>query len=478
MRVCDVIDVCDNRNIAGISCNSKEIKDNFIFFAIKGNKVDGNAYIDSAIDCGAILVVTENKKYKTGEKVFVSNKFAYIYVVENVRTTMSVLAKQFYDVNLDNTKFVGVVGTSGKTTTTYILNHILMTQYKCGLIGTTGAFVGSNELYYGLTTPDPIDLFRIIKQMQDMGCEIIIMEISVQAIEYQKTFGILFDYCIFTNISFEHMDTYKNMHNYANLKMSFFTSQNVKEAVINVDDKYGREIASANKIPCITYGNMYPANAFAVNISEDKNQMSFVVNICDSVAKITTQIVGKYNVYNILASCVVAMGLKIKLSDIAHRLQSLRNIVGRYERIAVGNNIIIIDFAHTIDSIKKVIQTTKKLYKQNISVVIGCTGYSDKKKRQEIGKVLEKYCFQAILTSDNPQNEDVIMICQDIAKHIQKSKTIIITNRCKAIQYGIEHISGVLLLLGKGGEHFQKVGNKNIPYDEKETVLSILGGKK
>lgn len=481
MRVCDIVSVEDDRQICGLACMSGKVKNNFVFFAINGKTKNGNDYIFDAINSGAIVVITSDKKYKTGEKLYgkTHQNFAWVKVVDDVRKYMSIMAKSYYQVDTKNMKFVGVVGTSGKTTTTYILSHIFeFAKYYAGLIGTTGAYIGKECIYYGLTTPDPIDLFCVLKKMQDAGCKIVIMEVSVQAIELNKLYGIFFDYCIFTNITPEHMDSYKNFDEYANIKMSFFCPQNVKEAIVNVDDYYGRLIARNSGVVCITYGNNNPANIFAVDIISNKGGMSFVVNICDQIVKIDTHLVGLYNVYNIMSCMAVALGMGIKLDDIKNGIANIDCILGRYERIEVGNNKIIIDFAHTIDSIKKVIQTTRSIYNQNITVLVGCTGYSDVAKREEIGKVLDKYADSVILTSDNPQNEDVGKICQDIARFIKSDKTVIITDRVQAIQYGIQHLCGVLLLLGKGGEKVQKIGNISVPYDEKAVVLSILEGRK
>ncbi len=465
MRVSDILNVDDDREFRNICDDSRNISPGDIFVAYRGKELNGADYIEDALSLGALCVITDDKDYEDNTRG--------IYFVPNIRHALPGMLMKVYNIDLSKIRFYGIVGTSGKTTTSYILKHMLSKFGRSvGLIGTTGAYIGDRCIYYGLTTPKVIDLYRIISEMQEQGICDIVMEISVQAIEYEKIFGLKFSYIIFTNISPEHMDSY-SYDEYVKLKLSVFDKNICDQAIVNVDDEYGR-IIEGYDIPHLTYGLDNPADAFAVNI-EDRDRLSFTANICDDIYFIDTSLFGSYNVYNILSCMCIGYDLGYSTDMIESAINSVGNIVGRGEVIKYGDRYIVIDFAHTVDSIDRLLEYAHRKYAGDITVIIGCTGYSDKEKRKNIGAVLDKYANFIILTSDNPLHESVDSICADIALGIKNTKYIVIDDRSNAINYGIMHNDGVLLLLGKGGERYQKIGDSLIDYSDREEVENVLG---
>lgn len=457
-----------NYNIKSITHISKDVTGGGMFVCIKGGNFDGNDYIDEALRLGAKCIVTEN------EIGAVEN--VCVIVVKDVRVAMSGLAKNFYNKCCDCMKIIGVVGTSGKTTTALILSQILNVFDKnVGVIGTNGVYIGNIRQDNKFTTPDPLELHYIFYQMKMLGVKIVVMEVSAQAIYYNKLYGVMFDICVFTNISREHLDFFGSFEKYVKVKMNFFNKNQIKECVINVDDFYGRELAYKVDIPCVSYGITEPANTFAIDIKYGLYETMFVANVLDSVAEVSMPFVGKYNVYNMLASLTVAKMLGLSDDKLKKSIADLKSIDGRYNVYNINGKEIVIDFAHTPDSIDKLLNHIKEHSSKKIVSVFGCVGYSDKEKRLAMARVVASCSGRVVVTTDNRGSVVFETIAKDIIEGLNNVEYVCIEDRCEAIKYAYRNMStdDILVLIGKGAENFQMIGTERVPYSDKECVMML-----
>ena len=458
-----------NYNIKSITHISDEIENSSIFIALKGNNYDGNNYINLAIEKGAKCIITDD------ENIVCNN--VCLVVVKDARIAMSVVAKNFYNRCVDKMTVVGIIGTSGKTTTSFVISQILSnTGKKIGVIGTNGIYIDNIRQETKFTTPDPIDLHYIFYQMKHLGVDIVVMEVSAQAIYYKKVYGIMFALCVFTNISREHLDFFGSIENYAKCKMDFFNKNNMKECVVNVDDFYGRELAYKVNIPCISYGLDEPANSFAIDIELGFENSKFVANILDDIVYVNTSFVGRYNISNILASLTVAKMLGVSSVELGKAINELKEIDGRYNVYNVGGKKIVIDFAHTPRSILTLLAHIKETSNYNIISVFGCVGYSDRDKRIEMARAVAKYSSKIIVTTDNRGNTEFKEICNDIIDGLGYLKYVCIEDRETAIKYAysVMEDNDLLVIMGKGAETFQKIGDERVPYSDRDVVVKLL----
>ena len=455
-------------NIRIITHISKDVGKNSIFICLKGNNFNGNDYIYDAIKSGAKCIVTE-------EDINIEN--VCVIKVQNCRIAMSIIAKNFYNNAVEDLKLIGIIGTSGKSTTSIIIGNLLKdNDNNIGIIGTNGIFIGDMKLDNKFTTPDPLELHYIFYQMKLLGVKTVVMEVSAQAIYLHKLYGINFDICVFTNITPEHLDFFGSMENYARCKMNYFSTNNMKECIVNVDDFYGMELAYKTQVPAISYAVNNPANSFAVDIQMKLNRLIFTANILDEIIHVDCGLVGDFNVYNILASLTVAKMMGIENRVIEDRINSIKPIPGRFNFYEKDEKKIIVDFAHTPDSFEKTLSFVKRFVKGKIITVFGCVGYSEIDKRIQMGKISSKYSNQIILTVDNRCDASFESICTDICKGIPNDKVCLIEDRKKAIEYGysILQAGDIMCVLGKGAEDFQKIGGERIPYCDLDVVEEML----
>lgn len=454
-----------NVDINNLCHNSKEVKNNDLFFCINGTNCSGEVYANEAIKNGAAVIVTEHRL----------NINVTQLVVSDVRMVMAKMAKNFYDNACDKLKIIMVTGTNGKTSITYVLQSIFNAAgIKCAIIGTNGIFYDNNQLYYGLTTPDPIDLHYYFKQLLNLKVEVVIMEASAHAIYLNKLYGIKGEAIIFTNLTNEHLDFFGDMEHYSKVKLDYINSENFKLVVANADSEYSNKIL-ANK-PVLFYGLNNPAHTFAVDIKHSLNGSNYFVNCLDDILEIKSNLTGLYNVYNVMACITLCYALEIKPEIICLGIKNLKNIPGRFNVVNLeNNNKIIIDFAHTPDGFLNVLGEIKKYCKGKIITLFGCVGYSDVIKRNEMGKIASDNSNEIIITSDNPNFEDFNKIATDIKKYV----TVPVTenaDRFSAIEIGINKLNknDILVLLGKGAETSNLIKGKKIEHNDFNAVKQIL----
>ena len=445
--------------------NSKLVKKGQIFVAIKGQTVDGHDYIEEAIKNGATTIVCNHGNYS----------------VKTIHTddTVGYLAKALYDdynKYLNEMKFVGVTGTNGKTTIANLLHNALNEMgCKSAYIGTIGFYVGKKICSLRNTTPDILELYKLFLEAYEMGCKTIVMEVSSQGLANRRVEGLLFDYAIFTNLTQDHLDFHKTMNNYAIAKQALFKMlKKDGVAIIKSDDKY-KDYYLLKENNNVTYG-IINGDYNASNIKMTHKGTNFTLKTPNTLMKIETPLIGQYNVYNLLAVITSLNKMGYSMDDIKLLTSKLNAPDGRMDTILYGNNSIVIDYAHTPDAVTKILETMKSVSINKIYVVFGCTGDRDRLKRPIMTKIVTDIADYAIITMDDPHNEDPKQILDDMLDGLDNNNYEVIIDRGKAIRTGINLLKSndILLILGKGHEDVIIMGNKRIPFNDKNEVLKYL----
>lgn len=452
-----------------IKYNSKKIQKGDTFIALKTNN-DGHKYIDDAIKNGATKVVAEYGSYPV-ETLLVDNTKEYLvkYLYDN------------YYQEIKDLKLIGITGTNGKTTTCMLLHNMLnMLGRKTAYIGTNGFYINKFIKELPNTTPEILDIYELLIESKKEGCEFICIEASSHGLDQNRLEGLKFDYAIFTNLTHEHLGYHKTMENYALAKQKLFNMlRNNKYAIINNDDNY-KDYFILKENNNITYslnnGDYYVKE---YKITTQNNTFTVVNN--NKEYTFTTKLLGKHNIYNSLASIIVLNKIGYSFEEINNVLSIINGPKGRMENIFYNNNNIIIDYAHTPDGIENVLKTAKELNPNQIITIIGCGGGtgSDRTKRSEMGNLVLNLSDKTIFTNDNPRDEDPNQIIDDLLKEKINNNYIIELDRKEAIKKGINMLTNndILLILGKGHENYQIIGNNKTHFNDKETVLEIIKEK-
>lgn len=449
-----------------VKVDSRKVKKGDTFIALRGISSDGHDYIESAIKNGASkLIVEEDKNYSVEYEV-----------VSDTRAYLINYLKEKYSKYLNEMKIIGITGTNGKTTSAYLLHNALnLLGIKTAYIGTIGFYINKKIESLNNTTPDVLDLFELLLKSYENGCKYVCMEVSSQGLSHKRVEGFLFDYVVFTNLTQDHLDYHKTMENYALAKQELF--KKLKKdgvAIVNYDDKYKNYyLLEQNKN--ITYGfnggdykiENYKMNNLGTTLKYKHN---------NEIYNISTKLIGKYNIYNLLITLVILDLIGIKQEEIKKISYELKTPSGRMETIRYNNSSIVIDYAHTPDAIEKIINTMKEVTKGNIYTVFGCTGDRDRTKRPIMLKLVTSLSRYAIVTNDDPHFEDPNQIVNDMISGVKAKNYEIILDRKQAIRKGISLLkeSDTLLILGKGHEEYMIIKDKKIPFKDSSAVEEIL----
>lgn len=445
-----------------------EVK-NGLFFCYKGVDFDGKSRIAEAISNGAVAIVVDE---------FVDSSITQVKV-DNVRKNIAIICSNFFGNPDKKLKIVGISGTNGKTTSSYMLKNILATAgKKVGLIGTNAVEIGDIFFKATLTTPDPEELFSIFDKMVKAGLEYVVMEVSAHALDLYKVWGIKFEVGLFTNFTRDHLDYFGDMNSYKLAKAKFFGASYCKRCVFNVDDETGREFFNACDTTRYSYGLINPSDLFAINIEMNLKGSKFIVNAFDDILNIELCVAGKFNVYNAMGVILTAKVLNIMPEYIISGLYTLPEVAGRFNLMMVGDKSVIIDFAHTPDGMENVLRTARSLTRGQITTIFGCGGNRDKGKRAEMGAIASKYSDKVIITSDNPRYENPFDIIAEIKKGCPDG--IVIENRKLAIITGIttSPSGACILVLGKGAEDYQEIDGIKHPFSDKDVVTELISKQK
>ena len=464
--------------IQGIESNSKKIEKGFLFVAIKGFTVDGHDYIENAIENGAIAVVVDIscdlKKLKIPSNVT-------LIVSNNTREFLSFASANFYGNPSQKFKLIGITGTKGKTTTTFMIKEILeKAGKKVGLIGTIATYINGKKIADSdRTTPESLELQRTFAQMVKEGVEYVVMEVSSQSLKLHRVDACKFDLVAFTNFSEDHISEkeHPNMQDYLESKLKLFKM--CKLGFVNIDDLQGNKIPAMFPESDITgYGIDNFGNFLAKDITITNSYVDFKVKITDRNERVKTGIPGRFSVYNSLAAICVAQKFGIDPEVIKEALAEVR-VPGRSE--LVDNKLeltIMIDYAHSPESLQNILQAAKSYTRGRVISVFGCGGDRDSGKRPIMGEISGKIADYTIVTSDNPRTEDPQKIVDQIEEGIKKTKGKyeVVVDRVEAIEHAIKMANkrDIIILAGKGHEPYQEINGVKHPFDERIIVRDII----
>ena len=461
--------------VKGISCNSKETSDNFIFVAVEGERADGHRFIGEAIDRGAKVIVVNELRARD----FIGLPGADLIAVKDTRNTLARLAAGFYGNPSSRINVVGVTGTNGKTTITYLLEALLKEAgLSSAVIGTVN-YRFKNRIIPALnTTPGPLQLQSILADMAGEGIKYAVMEVSSHALSQDRTEGIIFHSAIFSNLSQDHLDYHKTLEDYFQAKAKLF--KNLQErsfAVINNDDERVRTITGFLRAQAITYAIDGAADITARDIKLDIDGTSLLLKAYGKEIKFKTRLIGRHNIYNLLAAFAWAFKAGLDEAVTMSALSEFSFIPGRLERVGSSRGFqVFVDYAHTEDALDNVLKSLRQLCAGKIIALFGCGGERDKDKRPKMGRVASELSDHVIITSDNPRSEDPAGIIEDILKGIKKDNCSVIPDRKEAIQKALS-IAGdgdIVLIAGKGHENYQVLKDGAIHFDDREVVRECL----
>ncbi len=464
------IDGTERMEITGLAFDSRAVKPGNLFVCISGFQTDGHQFAKGAVEKGAIAVVAERDLGDVGVTCI---------QVKNSRLALAQLAAAFYGHPDRKFCLIGITGTNGKTTTSYLIKSVLEAMgKKVGLIGTNQNMIGTEVIPTHHTTPDSLELMRLFAMMADKGAEYVVMEVSSHSLVLDRVAACSFDVGGFTNITQDHLDFHNTMEEYLAAKSILFRL--AKSGAVNLDDAAsGYLLNHATCDTMLTYGIDAEADMRASQVELKENGVKFNLSYQGKDYDVELGIPGKFSVYNAMTalSCLAAAG--ISMEDAVKYLRVARGVKGRVEMVETGRNYsVIIDYAHTPDGLLNVISTIRGFAKGRILVVFGCGGDRDRSKRPEMGKIAAELADLAIVTSDNPRSENPDAIIADILEGVKEAKGeyVVVPNRFDAIEYALDHAEkdDVVLLAGKGHETYQILADRTISFDEREIVHKLL----
>jgi len=461
--------------VSGISCNSKEAMDNFIFVAVKGESADGHKFIPEAIDNGAKIIVVQDQRFRARIP-----KGITVIVVKDTRKALAKLAARFYGNSSKKIKVIGVTGTNGKTTVTYLIEALLKNAgFSPGVIGTISYRYKDKSIPSKNTTPGPCQLQPLLARMAGEGVNYVIMEVSSHALSQERTEGIDFQSAIFTNLTQDHLDYHKTVENYFQAKVKLFKGIGPGGLVVtNNDDRYGRRLKGLIRgAKIITYAIEEPADIVAKNIKYAISHTEFLAVAKGRELNLKTRLIGRHNLYNVLAGLAWALEEGLDHKIIKSSLENFDFVPGRLQEVETGSNFtVFVDYAHTEDALNNVIRTLREVCAKRIIVVFGCGGERDKTKRPKMGYVASELADYVIITSDNPRSEDPGKIIEDIRKGIRKNNYLIIPQRKTAIKKSLSlaEAGDIVLVAGKGHEHYQILKDSRIDFDDCQIIRECL----
>lgn len=468
--------------IKGLESRSNKVKEGYLFVAIKGFSADGHQYIEDAVKAGAVAVMIEEgcdlKSLKIPAQVTV-------VMAKNTREALAITSSNFYGNPSRKFKLIGVTGTKGKTTTTFMIKEILeKAGKKVGLIGTIATYINGKKIQDSdRTTPESLELQQLFSKMVEEGVEAVVMEVSSQSLKLHRVAGCEFDIVLFTNFSEDHIspNEHPDMQDYFQSKLKLF--EMCKTGIVNTDDLHGAKIPKLfPESNIITYGIDNFANLLAKDITITNSYVDFKAKITDRNERIKTCIPGRFSVYNSLAAICVAQKFGITPEVVKEALLAVR-VPGRSELVDNSLEIpIMIDYAHSPESLQNILQAVKSYTRGRVISVFGCGGDRDSGKRPVMGEISGRIADYTIITSDNPRTEEPKKIIDQIEEGIRKTKGkySVIVDRTEAIKYAIKMANkrDIIVLAGKGHETYQEINGKKYPYDERMIVKEIIENKK
>jgi len=465
-----------DRRITSLSYDSRDAGPDSLFVAIRGHVVDGHGFIEQAIDRGAVAIVSEEPG--------LTQRVTHIQVPDS-RDALARLAAAFYSNPSRQLRMIGITGTNGKTTTTYLIKHLLeRAGQRTGLIGTVSYEIGERVLPASRTTPESLDLQSILAQCVDARCANVVIEVSSHALELDRVDGISFRVAVFTNLTQDHLDFHRGMKEYFEAKSRLFaglrdSDGKSRTAIINVDDAYGQQLIArfGRDVPIITFGMGARADFRASNFKIEPTGTSYQLDIKGKSFLVRLPLIGRFNIYNSLAAlaAIQALGLDVRAAVLA--LARAPQVPGRLEAVPARRQFqVFVDYAHTDDALLNVIKTCRDLSPNRLILVFGCGGNRDKSKRPLMGAAADQNADYSIITSDNPRKEDPAEIIRDIEAGFRSKRFETVLDRREAITRAIQLAQprDIVLIAGKGDEKYQELADRTIPFDDIEIATRAL----
>ena len=458
--------VSDEINGEDLEFDSRKIKQGDVFIALEGSIVDGHTFISKAIENGAKTILVE----KDVDKVEGMNYF----LVDGLREKMGIIASNFYGYPQNQLKIVGVTGTNGKTTTTYILESILG-EKNVARIGTVEYKIGDEIIPAPNTTPSSLEIIKICKKALEKNIKYLIMEVSSHGLDIGRVNMLRFEAGIFTNLTLDHLDYHKTMENYYLAKRKLFDLvKDKKNSIINIDDEYGKKYLEYTN--GISYGiGQGDIQGEIKQITREGQEVT--IKIFEKEYKINLRLLGRYNLSNLLGAIGAVKTLGLSDEEIISKIPLIHGAPGRFEPVKIDRDFtVIVDYAHTGDALENILKSINEFKANRVITVFGCGGDRDKTKRPIMGGIAEKYSDIVIVTSDNPRTEDPEEIIKDIVVGLTKENHIIEIHREKAIEKAISlaEKNDIILIAGKGHENYQVIGREKIHFDDKEEVIKAI----
>ena len=458
--------------VSGISYDSRKVQPGHLFVAVRGETADGHRFIRSALNNGAVAVIHE-EELKGVEDLASTATFIRVH---DTRSALSLASQVWYHNPSRGMTIIGVTGTNGKTTTTYILKEILEAWgKKVGLIGTIQYMIGDAVYQATHTTPESLEFQKLLHEMLVAGCSHVVTEVSSHALSQKRVEGTVFRAGIFTNLTRDHLDFHGTMDNYFLSKQRFFSEllERTATAVVNIDDPWGRRLAETISAHVYTYGLESGADLLASEINTSFAGLKFRISTRGRTYDAASPLVGLPNVYNILAAAGAAAAVGVPWNVIMEGIRRSPAIRGRFEKVDAGQKFLaIIDYAHTEDALERLIYTARGLTRGKILTVFGCGGDRDRGKRPRMGAIATRLSDFVIITSDNPRSENPDEIIREIAGGATRRNYLTEPNRKEAIKRAVlmAEENDIVLIAGKGHEEYQEVGGKRFPFNDREVV--------
>ncbi|MEK6726089.1 MAG: UDP-N-acetylmuramoyl-L-alanyl-D-glutamate--2,6-diaminopimelate ligase [Deltaproteobacteria bacterium] len=474
------IEGSEDVEIFDIQYDSRKVRKGSLFIAIKGEKTDGNLFAEQALGRGAVAVVTDSPEF--GVLGFATTIYA-----PNAREALAKISTAFYGQPASKLKLVGITGTNGKTTTSFLVESILREAgLNPGVVGTINYRYAGKVLPAPNTTPESLDLQRLLNDMVESGVKAAVMEVSSHALSQERVAGCVFDVAVFTNLTQDHLDYHITMERYFEAKARLFTDfiDEGKTAVINMDDLKGEDLSKRALGRVIGYGikgRGIETNIYPKDIKLGVEGIEGTLATPSGEIKIKSSLIGEFNLYNILAAAGAGVGLDLTVEVIERGITALKNVPGRLERVDAGQAFaILVDYAHTPDALERVLSTIRGLTDKRIITLFGCGGDRDRGKRPIMGRIAAEYSDIVIVTSDNPRTEEPLKIIEDITSGIVgaygHAPLQVIPDRREAITEAIKEAreGDVVLLAGKGHEDYQIIGSQKIHFDDREEAIKAV----
>ena len=456
--------------VSGITSNSKEVQPNFVFVAIQGVNVDGNQFIEEALNKEAVCIITDSNDIEETDRII---------KVKNARKALTCLASNYYGNPEKHIKTIGITGTNGKTSTTLILKDILEADGKKVIqVGTLGVIPDITNLNLSLTTPDSISLFQILHHAVKEEFDYAVLEVSSHALSQNRVDSIAFDAVGFTNLSLDHLDYHKSLENYFNDKKKLFNLiKDGNNPLVLSDSSYGEDICkdypNSKKISLKNDQADYFCTAFSIN--QDGITGTMVSDSCS--LEINSELKGRYNLENIILASSIALELGVQPSIVEKGINNCNYISGRHENISKpGFPDIIVDYGHTPDAYVNMLSSLKEIYpNKKIKVLFGAGGNRDQSKRTEMAKAVEQFATECYVVPDNPRFENINDINNDVVKGFSKDIYTVFDDREKGLLIALEHLDtdDILVIFGKGNEEFQEINGKKLHYSDRKIIDSF-----